>query len=189
MRININTPSHSKAESGISLQTLAVALWAGPGSNLTEVRMSATISSVAQYCSFTVAFPTCSRMKWYLIPVCLARPQNCGFLARQMAHWLSSKILVRFPGRVFRSVSNYRIQKASCASLANAMHSALAVESATHVCFLTLQLITAPLVWNIYPDVDLQSSVSPALSKSGYPTHSFDPSFFQRRPRDNMTIK
>lgn len=44
------------------------------------------------------------------------------------------------------------------------MYSASAVESAMHVCFLLLQLIAAPLIWNIYPDVDLRSSVSPALT-------------------------
>ena len=71
--------------------------------------------------------------------MCLARPWHWGFLARQIADWLSSKILVGSVGGFLTSVSNCHIQTASCAALANA------VESATHVSFLLLQLIAAPL--------------------------------------------
>ena len=51
-----------------------------------------------------------------------------------------------------------------------------------HVCFLLLQLITSPLIWNIYADNDVQASVSAAKSRSAYRTHSLDPSFLQRIP-------
>lgn len=44
-----------------------------------------------------------------------------------------------------------------------------------HVCFLLLQLTVAPLIRNMYPDMDLWSSRSPAQSASEYLMYSFKP--------------
>ena len=94
------------------------------------VSMSAIISSVGQYFSSTVPLLTCSQMKWYFIPMCLARPWNCGFFAIQITDWLSSRITVGPVGLFLKLVTSCRIQIASCAALANAMYSASAVDSA-----------------------------------------------------------
>ena len=52
------------------------------------------------------------------------------------------------------------------------MYSASAVDNATDVCFLLLQLIGAPLSLNKYLDVDFRSFTSPAQSESEYPCNS-----------------
>ena len=72
-------------------------------------------------------------------------------------------------GLFFKSVVICRNHIASCAALASAMYSASAVDNATHVCFLLLQLSAAPLSWNRYPEVDLRSSRSPPQSASEEP--------------------
>ena len=70
----------------------------------------------------------------------------------------------------FKSASNCRIHKASFAVLAHGVYSAFA---ATHVCFLLLPLITAPLIWNIYPDVDCSHlSLQPSQHLSIQHIHS-----------------
>jgi len=55
---------------------------------------------------------------------------------------------------------------ASCAVLASAIYSALAVDRATLVCFLLCQLTAALLFVNRYPDVDFLLFTSPAQSAS-----------------------
>ena len=82
-----------------------------------------------------------------LIAICFDRPWNCGFFAIQIADTLSSKMTVAPVGLFFKSVVICRNHIASCAALASAMYSASAVDNATHVCFLLLQLIAAPLSW------------------------------------------
>ena len=56
------------------------------------------------------------------------------------------------------------------------MYSASAVERATQLCFLLLQLTGPPPILNRYPDVDLRSSISPAQSASEKPVQSIDES-------------
>ena len=58
-----NTPSHSQAESGISVTPDISRSFMNRSRLNPLVSMSATISSVGQYCSSTVPFSTCSRMK------------------------------------------------------------------------------------------------------------------------------
>ena len=55
---------------------------------------------------------------------------------------------------------------ASCAVLSSATYSASAIDGATQVCFLLLQLMAAPLSVKGYPEVHLRSSRSPFQSAS-----------------------
>jgi hypothetical protein len=66
--------------------------------------------------------------------------------------------------------SSYRFlsQQASLPASDRATYSASVVDNAIVVCFLDLQVIAPPLDKKMYPDVDLQSSVS-AYEASLYP--------------------
>ena len=106
--------------------------------------------------------------------ICFDRPWYWWFFAIQIVDWLSSWMHTGFSRiSVWRSLIRCFIQMASWVALARAIYSASAVESATHDCFLLLQLTAPPQIWYTYPDVDLRSSTSPAQSASEYPHITF----------------
>ena len=109
------------------------------------VNMSASMFSLLQYRIFTMSEATFSLTKWYLIDMCFVLPWYCWFLLMEMVDWLSSNIVTVFSSISSRSEMSLSNQIASCTALARAMYSASAVESATQVCSLLLQLIVAPL--------------------------------------------
>lgn len=58
------------------------------------VRMSATCSSVLMCWSLITPCCTISRIKWYLISMCLERSWNTGFSDRRIPLWLSQMIMM-----------------------------------------------------------------------------------------------
>ena len=131
---------------------LSLSNFSGP---IPLVNKSASMSSVGQYWRQMLPLLTCSRIKWYLMVKCFVLPWNWGFLAIDIAHWLSSNIRVGWGCGFFRSALSSRIQTASWAALESAIYSASAVDRATHVCFLLFHVTAVPPIWNKYPVVDL----------------------------------
>ena len=146
------------------------------------VIISATISSVLQYWIFRFPFWTSSRMKWYLMAICVLLLWNWGFLVKHIATWLSSYTVAGLAVSFCSSAMSLFNQMASCAAEVRETYSASAVDSATHYCFLLLQLIEAPDSLKRYLEVDFLSVMSPPQSASEYPMKLNDSSFMNNKP-------
>lgn len=72
--------------------------------------------------------------------------------------------------RGLNSVSSRRSHVASFAASVRAMYSASVDDKATMGCLLEHQLTGPPLSMKMKPEVDFQLSLSPAQSKSEYPS-------------------
>ena len=160
-----NTPHSQRASSAMpaSRQSFSNCLIGSP-----LVSISATMSSEAQYVSLILPASTGSRMKSYFMSwsICLVLPWTCGFLARHMVDWLSSRIVVSRMLLFNRSLVSCWSHTASWAAADKVTYSASAVDRATQVCLLLFQLIAAPPRRNTYPAVDFLSPTSPAQSAS-----------------------
>lgn len=91
-------------------------------------------------------------------------------------------------GLLGKSSVSCHIQMASCVAFISAIYSVSTVDRVIQICFFEHQLTVAPLVLNMYPNVDLWSSRFPAQSASEYPTHSLDFSLVYNKLKFNLTF-
>ena len=112
---------------------------------------------------------TISRMKWYLISICLDRSWNTGFSVKRIPLWLSQTITVVSSTCPNNSLKSFRNQTVSQQAILAAMYSASAVLKATDFCFLLIHEIEAEPRLKQHPDVLLRSTTLPAQLASVYP--------------------
>jgi len=137
------------------------------------VRTSATISSEGRYFNLMGWFFSASRMKWYLMSICLVLEWWTGLCANFAAPWLSFHIVtlaLELNPSSFKKLIRWM---ASFVTSVIAIYSASVDESATVRCFLDSQEIAAPPRIKMDSVYDFLSVASLPQSASTYPMSSF----------------
>src|SRR5882672_8729778 len=102
--------------------------------------------------------------------MCFVWLWKTAFFVRDMADWLSTKILIFGTGKIFNSLRKVVIQIASLVADVAAIYSASVLERATESCFFDDQLTALPAIMKTCPMIDRRSFVSEAQSASTYPS-------------------
>lgn len=124
--------------------------------------ISATWSDDGMYFTLTSLFVITPRMKLYLTSMCFIRLCSRGSSAILMHDWLSSNIIVGSLQTMPTSFNNFRNHFASHTASLSATYLALVDDKLTVGCLRDNQLTVLPNTLNTYPDVDMQSFLSPA---------------------------
>ena len=123
------------------------------------VRIFATCSSVPMWWSLLVPRCTISRMKCYMISICLKQSWNTGFSESQIPLWLITVVSSTCPNNSLKSFLN---QTTSQQGILAAMYSASALLKATNFYFLLIQDSEAEPSEKQHINVLLRSSTFPA---------------------------